>query len=559
MIEQLEVDGVPVLLAPGTGQIRAGLAFRVGFADEPLARRGITHLVEHLALHSAGIADYHYNGATGVEFTFFHMQGSEQDVATFLSGVCASLRELPMHRMATEKDLLRAEANGRGGGVAEDLPMWRHGARDYGMPSYPEWGLPAITEQDLRAWVAHFFTRENAVLWVSGERVPEGLELDLPSGARRPLPTPSSALPVTPAYFPGPGGVLVWDAVVPRGTAASVFTDVLERELRRELRQDGGLSYTVRTDYEPLGVAQAVVTAVADALPEKQGALVGGFTDVLAAMRVGRVDESDVAAVIKQRTEALEEAAGRGALVPGQAFNLLLGLPVQDVAEVIAETRAVTAADVAAVAAAASASGLIRAPQSRADWAGCTAAPASSATVVTGTPYASLDHPHHRLVIGADGVSLIDEDSVATVRFDACSIVLAWPDGARQFVGHDAVVVTVEPSLFAGAYQALPWLDARIPSALRVDQPPRDPSRVPAPRPPSSPGASQSRIPAILGLVVLIPLTLFFAVLVLVLVISLASGAHDPLTEGFLLVVCAALTALGGFGIHRCLRRAYRR
>jgi zinc protease len=502
LIQQLEVDGVPVLLAPGTGQIRAGLAFRVGFADEPLARRGITHLVEHLALHSVGVADYHYNGATGVEFTYFHMQGSEQDVATFLSGVCASLRELPMHRMATEKDLLRAEANGRSPGVAEDLPMWRHGARDYGMPSYPEWGLSAITEHDLRAWVAHFFTRENAVLWVAGDRVPDGLKLDLPSGARRPLPTPSSALPVTPAYFPGPGGVLVWDALVPRGTAASVFADVLERALRRELRQDGGLSYTIRTDYEPLGRAQAVVTAVADALPEKQGALVGGFTDVLAAMRTGRVNESDVAAVIKQRAEALEEAAGRGGLVPGQAFNLLIGLPVQDVAEVIAETRAVTAAEVAALARTASAAGLARTPQSRADWAGYLPAPSNSEMSVNGTPYVSLEDPHGRLVIGSEGVSLIEEDSVATVRFDACSIVLTWPDGARQFVGHDAIVVSVEPSLFAGAYQALPWLDSRIPPALRVDQPPRDPSHIPQPGPGSFPSlpapAAGSRTAAIL-------------------------------------------------------------
>jgi hypothetical protein len=495
VIEQVAVDGVPALIVAGSGKTRAGLAFRVGMVDEPLPRRGITHLVEHLALHSAGIADYHYNGATGVEFTFFHMHGGDQDVATFLSGVCASLNDLPMHRLGIEKDLLRAEANGRGGRVAEDLPLWRHGARDYGMPSYPEWGLAAITEDDLRAWVGRFFTKENAVLWVAGERIPDGLKLDLPHGERRALPPASSALPQTPAWFGGPGGVLVWDAVVPRGVGASVFADVLERAMRRELRQESGLSYTVNTDYETLGPERAVVTAVADALPEKQGALVGAFNDVLATMRVGRVDEADVATVVKQRVEKLEEPGSAAATVAGQALNLLVGAPVRDVAQMIEETRAVTATEIAAVAVAAHAAGLLRTPpQSRADWAGYVAAPASSERAVEGTTYVSLEDPAERLIIGPEGISVIWSDSITTVRFDACSIALAWPDGARRLIGHDAMVVTVEPTLYARAAEALPWLDDRIPPGLRVDQPARDPKSIPQPPPAAGPVPRQGRI-----------------------------------------------------------------
>ena len=65
MIRRLDVDGVPVLLGPTAGPMQAGLVFRVGFADEPLARRGITHLLEHLALYPLGLGDYHFNGTTG--------------------------------------------------------------------------------------------------------------------------------------------------------------------------------------------------------------------------------------------------------------------------------------------------------------------------------------------------------------------------------------------------------------------------------------------------------------------------------------------------------------
>ncbi|HEX5202136.1 MAG TPA: insulinase family protein [Actinoplanes sp.] len=482
MIKQFESDGVPVLLAPATGPSHAGLVFRVGIADEPLARRGITHLVEHLALHSVGVADYHYNGATGVEFTYFHMRGTEKDVATFLNGVCAALRDLPMRRLAAERDLLQAEANGRTPGVAEPLALWRHGGRDYGTVAYPEWGLPAITEDDLRAWVARYFTRENAVLWVAGDALPADLRLDLPAGARRPAPAPSSALPGTPAFFPGSPGLVAWDAMVPRSTAAGVFAAVLERVLFRELRQEAGLSYIAKTDYQPVGADSAVITAIADALPEKHGAVLGGFVDVLAALRFGRIDPADVAAVVNQRAEALRHGEESAARLPAQAFALLSGRPVEDVEDALAAARAVTVADVADVAAAAWDSGLLMAPEP-ADWAGFAAAPLASASAVTGTAYASLEDSGERLVVGPDGVTATAGGTLTTVRFDDCVLVRAWPDGARQLFGADGTAIRVEPTLSANGPQAVAAIDARVGPEIRVGQPPREPGSIPRPRP----------------------------------------------------------------------------
>jgi zinc protease len=483
MIKQTEIDGVPALLAPATGVAHAGLAFRVGFADEPLARRGITHLIEHLALFSTGVADYHYNGATGVEYTFFHMHGSAGELGEFLTAVCASLRDLPMHRLAVEKDLLRAEANGRSSGPADQMGLWRHGARDYGLSSYPEWGLPAITEDDLREWVERYFTRENAVLWVAGDEVPAGLRLDLPSGVRRKAPAMSSALPTTPAWFPGHSGMLVWDSVVPRAPRSAVFAGVLERVMFRELRQEGGLSYAAHASYEPVGADHGQVTAVADALPDKQGAVLGGFVDVLAALRVGRIDEADVAAVVKKQTEALRHAEEQGARLPGQALNLLSGRDVLSADEVIDGLRAVTAAEVAQVAAEAWDAGLLQTSHSRADWAGFTAAPTTSDSAVTGTKYPSLDTPGETLIVGFEGVSIVAGDNRATVRFADCAIVRAWPDGGRQLVGSDGIVVFVEPTLFEGAAEAARKIDASVAPAVRVEQPAREPGQIPQPEP----------------------------------------------------------------------------
>ncbi len=50
-LEETTIDGVYTLFAPlDVPETRAGLVFRVGQADESLAVRGLTHLVQHLAL-----------------------------------------------------------------------------------------------------------------------------------------------------------------------------------------------------------------------------------------------------------------------------------------------------------------------------------------------------------------------------------------------------------------------------------------------------------------------------------------------------------------------------
>ncbi|MEU8237885.1 insulinase family protein [Actinoplanes missouriensis] len=553
MITQTEVGGIPTVLAPTTGPMHAGLVFRVGFADEPLARRGITHLVEHLALHAFGVADYHYNGATGTEHTFFHMQGAEADIVAFLNGVCTALNDLPMHRLPTEKEILRTEENTRGEGPTEALPLWRHGARDYGVATYPEWGLSGITPDDLRAWVAHYFTVENAVLWIAGPAVPAGLDLRLPHGARRPAPAPSSALPVRPAYFPGPSNVVAWDAVVDRSTSAGVFSGVLERALFRSLRQESGLSYTVQAGYEPRAGGRAVITAFADALPEKQGAVLGGFVDVLASFRLGLVDEADVTAVANQRVEELTRAEENGTRLPGQAFNLLAGRPVQTVEDLIAEVRAVTAADVAAVASAAFADGLLMTPgRTGADWAGYTPAPRDSDSVVEGTRYPSLEDQGVTFVAGDRGVSVVDEGSAATVFYDQCSVLLTWPDGARRFVGHDGIQVTFEPSMYANGHAVVPALDARVPRELWAAMPARDPRRIPVPNPAAA--APPAEAPAgktwpVVVLVALSPLFLFFAGFGLLIGVAATADNDEVALEVTIAVVFLAFAALAGWGI----------
>jgi predicted Zn-dependent peptidase len=164
MIQQTVIDGVPVLFSPRPGPLSAGLVFRVGQADEILPNRGITHLVEHLALHHHGLSDYHYNGSTGQAYTDFSMSGSDSDVVAYLNGVCDTLLNLPLDRLEIEKEILRTEEAGRGRSSGEELALWRYGARGYGLVGYPELGVAQLRPEDVRYWADNWFVAGNAAL-----------------------------------------------------------------------------------------------------------------------------------------------------------------------------------------------------------------------------------------------------------------------------------------------------------------------------------------------------------------------------------------------------------
>jgi hypothetical protein len=271
------------------------------------------------------------------------------------------------------------------------------------------------------------------------------------------------------------------DAAVRRGVAAMLFAGVLERELHRTLRREGGLSYTAAAGYEPRGDGFAVITAIADALPGKQEAVLGGFVDVLAKLRVGRIDETDVTAVVGKAADVLLAAEADAARLPAAAFNLLTDYPIDSRDEMTRMLKAVTTADVHAVAVAAHESALLMTPTGRsADWAGFTAAPTTSTDVVDGIAYPAIADPANRIVAGEAGVSAISSDgATATVRFDDCAVMLAWPDGARQLIGNDAISVRIEPTLLRRGGRVN--VDDRVPARLHVPVPAREPADIPRP------------------------------------------------------------------------------
>jgi hypothetical protein len=284
---------------------------------------------------------------------------------------------------------------------------------------------------------------------------------------------------------------VVFDAIVRRSTAASVFSTVLERELYRALRQEGGYSYTVSTDYEPRGDDHATLTALVDSLPDKQAAVLGGFVDVLTKLRWGNIDPADLAAARTQREEGLNNPLRDVGRLPGYCMNLLTGQPNRSIDELREELHAVTLEDVHSVAKEAVSTGLLQAPRGHtADWAGFTAAPMYSDTEVKGTVYPPRSSADNRLVVGPEGVSVVGPHGKATVRFDSCVAALAYPDGARQLIGVDGIIVRVEPTLYFMNPGTVDYIDGRLRPDQMVRLPARSADEIPQPRQATAPPAA---------------------------------------------------------------------
>ncbi|WP_328749726.1 insulinase family protein [Streptomyces sp. NBC_00285] len=490
LVSHTTVHGIPTLFAPRPGEITAGLFFRVGHVDETLPTAGLTHLVEHLALHRLGLSDLHYNGATADTYTLFHVTGGEDEVVTYLNSVCAALGNLPMDRLETEREILRTEAGSRGKGPLSPMPLWRYGAQGHGLSSYDELGTWSLTADQVRQWAKTRFTRDNAVLWLTGDRVPDGLDLTLPAGRRLPTPAATSALPVTPAYLRGDDGHLVFTSVLRRSTAAAVFAEVLGRALFQDLRQKGGYSYSAEADYSPRDADSATLTAYADALPQKQDAAVGAFVDTFARLRAGRIEQAELDSARGKLLKRYDVPDLGAALLPSYALSLLTGHRILTPEQHRDELGAVGVDDLREVAREAWDGGLLQVPTRGADWAGLTPAPRFSPSGVSGTLHPSLEDDDVTLIIGEAGVTLSTPGGLVTVRYDACAAMTTRPDGARRLTGLDGFQVAVEPTLFGEVTaERIAVLDKAVPAAAVVPLPARPAAEIPQPRDRQAPAA----------------------------------------------------------------------
>lgn len=465
--------GIRTVAVPGAGPFRATLTFRVGRTDESFATGGITHFVEHLAL-SGPISsdDVEHNGYVDPTTTAFWASGERERVLAHLQRVVHNLAKLPLERMETERDILRAEMDGWSPGPIGLLAAYRFGARAQGLIGYPQFGLRTITGACAQTWADQWFTRDNAVLVVQGEP-PRALDLPLPDGRPRP-PAPTEPIPwrtyPSETRF-GVDGVVALGMLAPRTAAAAAASRILQDRMMEQLRHDAGVSYSPATTWIPLNATVAHLALCADVRDPASAATARDLLEALCADLVERgPSEKEMRTARTPFDEAASPAQIAGSWAHYVAHQALFGMPRQSLAEHRREVGALTAQELRDAFAHCHATRLVLIPPD--------VRPGSLRTMqrssprrIEGTAYQPVRtsaRPIVSMTAGSDGLTFENRNGRFTVGFGECVGALTWHDGTRAIFDRDGISVEVDPSEWRNGTQITALIDERIPAALVV-------------------------------------------------------------------------------------------
>ncbi|MFV0459183.1 MAG: hypothetical protein ACK5MT_10515 [Actinomycetales bacterium] len=554
-IVETSIDGVQTFWAPVEGPRRAALSFRCGQADETYLTSGRSHLVEHLALYGIEDPSRHNNGYVDSTTTTFHTAGTDDHVSAFLAGVCRQLKDLPLHRLDREREVLAAEDASRRQSLAGLTSTWRFGAQGYGLAGLPRHGERLQSALDVQRWAHTRFTRENAVLWLSGPP-PSDLRLSLPGdGYRMPAPEVQSLLGHGASWFCADLGGVGLSSLLPRDPMTMLVVRVLAEQLHDRLRVDQGLTYSPWVNYDRFGDS-AHVTVFADGTQASLDPLAQQLALILAGL--SRIDDDAVQAARARRIEEADEAEAHHpaemmlSLLQGRAHDALHQRPHIDPREALHghvrlaafRRRATTLLE----------HGLyvlpsgIRPPVQFGD-----PLPLSLAPPLVGPAHSHADAPvvTDTLIVAAEGVARDTPGGQLVARYDDVVAGLSYPDGAVCLVASDGTHVMVEPTLWTDGAA----LAKKITRAIGQDRIATMPARAAAdiPRPQTTwwdrfkvTALRRDRKVMILAIVALLAITPFLVVL-------------DALPLLFVLITLTIAWMLGEFAVRRDSRRRRRR
>ena len=537
------IDGVPVVYADAPGPFQASLTFRVGQADETLPTRGITHLVEHLALSSTAQSPHIFNGATGSVFTSFVSVGEPEEVVGYLRNVCTALGDLPVDRLEHERRILASEAAQRGGKAAEALAVWRWGPAAHGLMGYEELGCRRVDADEVTEWARTWFTASNAALWLSGPP-PAGLSLPLHAGEARPtLPTVDPVIPLPAAFSYAPTGVGL-SFLVSRRPSGTTAAALLARRLQNKVRHELGLAYGVAGAADRVTAEDAYHLMWIDALPENAAAVQDAVIEELEALA-----HREVAADEVSELKALARLAAQDpTYILGQldyvARCLLLDVKPRPYSAFQKEIAAVTPADVQEEFDSLRESLLLAVPDAeKVDPRVASMAPLWSEDRVIGVPFSptgtAYDPAVDRLIRGGDGLSLTRGSNAVTVRYADVAAVLAYNDGTRTLIGNDGLAINVVPNEWNASHHLLGDIDRHTDPALHVPMGDREVAGTPEAEP-----TPASRRPPWLGTLVLVVSLLAFVAIGFAAIFIFAPNYGFPLGT---LVVALAVGIWQGF------------
>ena len=469
-----QIDDVPTFLRPKEGPTTLGLTFRVGVADETIPTRGITHLVEHLALHKVFDADAHSNGFTTLDTTSFVVRGRPDEVKTFVDDLCASLRDLPRERFDVERRILEAEERERATGGLDNHLRLRYGNQAWGLAGHAEHGLRTITSHQVQGWADHWFTRDNCVLWAVGT-LPEDLMVFLGRGDRHPAPPVTAT--VRGRRFVRGDRLALLSMEVPSGSVAAVAARVLGDRCFRRLRLEEGSVYSVHPSVTDLDGDRSLLSLGVETDPKQADAIVRGLLNELGVITVAGPGRDEVDKAKRAFRRGLDEPDAVDGSVRSAALDVLVGRRPRTIAERAADLDAVTVDDVRRLFEIASADAHLTLPEG----AGqhdlryghlAPVIPAATSGAVRTTVLDQVDRGD-RLLVDGEGVHRFyaETSQVQSVRWNAAAGLLRFGDGGRLVLGLDHQFIQVHPAEWVDGPQLVAAIDRSVPPDRVVDDP----------------------------------------------------------------------------------------
>ena len=467
------VDGVPVFWTPGPAPFTAGLVFGVGRRDESFLQGGLTHLVEHLAMSTVGRTPLDCNASVELTTTEFTATGRPERVVKFLRGVCEALRDLPVHRLTIEADVLRTENGAVVSPAVGALLAERYGGRGAGLAGYREPAMNALTGQDVQQWATTRFVRGAAALWLSGPP-PEGLSLPLPDGSAPPRPAQPVRALATPALVEHPlDGAVAVGAEVGRLPGLHATCRILSDRVEDDLRHRRGISYTVSPEHLVIERDRRFVAVNADCREGQEALAARALWHGLVRMAEQGPTEAELEHDREGLVEYLSDPRAAIGEVQAAAVAQVTGVPHRTGDELLAEAQSLTAQQVRDVAQAFRADALLAVPVDiDVSLPELTAVPRWSSEAVSGRvfrrrPLRSGAPRGARLIVGDEGVSVdLGDGELLTVRYAQALALLEVGPEEWTLVGDDGITVPLAPADWRDGKHALDLVRAAVPAEL---------------------------------------------------------------------------------------------
>jgi hypothetical protein len=462
--------GLPIWYQALDGPVTGALTFRVGIGDEPLVRRGFTHMVEHLTLSNINDPMIQWNGFVDLNRTVFHATGPQPNVEQFLRNVAVNLANLPLDRLDTERDVLAAEARRRGQTLAGELFSRRYGAQAWGTCAWWEMAVRSAHPAELDHWRRTWFSRGNAVVWMTAEPTAD-FALDLHDGPRISTPV-TDDIAQGPCWFRHDTNVVAFLVRPPRSHASTIGAQVIIEQLQRDMRGQG-LCYSVDAAWHRLDLRRAALVVSCDTVPQRESELARGVVDVLDRLsREVPVELIDEVKAKREMTTPDDRARGH---LDGWSLDLLLGRARTSASAEMAAENSVARANIRHEIEEMRNDLLLMVPPSVAVSArDLPMYPVLAAPKIEGRThsFAHLFEPQDgtaRLVVGQMGLSLDMPGESTTVMWSHMAGVMKWRDGTRIVIDGRGQAIVVEPTRFTHGRAAVDEIDVNTPVQLAVN------------------------------------------------------------------------------------------